>query len=71
MELMKNKASGKYFIVLDDNGGDDILVITPEGMVKRIERHLFVRRDTVDPEGGPSAYNLTKTQMDKYQEYLG
>ncbi|MBW2604953.1 MAG: hypothetical protein JRE28_11670 [Deltaproteobacteria bacterium] len=70
VELMKNKASGKYFIVLDDTGSDDLLVITPQGKVKRIERNLFVRQDTVSAKDAPSDYNLTKTQTDKYHEYF-
>lgn len=33
MEFVQNKASGKIFVVLDDTGGNGILVITPEGRV--------------------------------------
>ena len=38
MELAENRASGKIFVVLDDTGGRDFLVITPEGRVQRLER---------------------------------
>ena len=49
MEFVKNKASGKLFVLLDDTGGSDFLVITPEGKVKRLERHLFEPQDLVAP----------------------
>jgi len=41
VELVKNKASGKYFVLIDDTGGTDFLVITPDGKVRRLERNLF------------------------------
>lgn len=70
MELVKNKASGKYFVVLDDTEGAELLLITPEGKVKRLERNLFGPQDTVDPKDTLWVHNLTKTQMDKYKDYL-
>ena len=70
MELVKNRASGKYFVVLDDTGETEFLVITPEGKVKRLEQHLFEAQDAVDPKDGQWVCNLTKKQMDKYSEYF-
>ncbi len=69
MELVKNKASGKFFIVLDDNEDADFLLITPEGKVKRLDRHLFGPQVAVDSKNRRLDFNLTKTQMDKYAEY--
>jgi len=70
VELVKNKASGKYFVVLDDTGSTEFLVITSEGKVKHLERHLFEPQNTIDPEDTLWVHNLTKIQMDKYEEYL-
>lgn len=70
MELVKNKASGKCFVLLDDNGGPDFLVITPEGKVKRLERRLFEPRVAVEPEHTPWVHALTKPQIDIYEKYL-
>ena len=70
MELVKNKASGKYFVVLDDTESDKFLVITSEGKVKHLERHLFGPRVTAELKSRPLDLNLTKTQMDKCEEYL-
>ena len=41
MELVRNKASGKTFIVLEDLGEDEFLVITPDGEVKKLEKRPF------------------------------
>jgi hypothetical protein len=71
MELVRNKASGKCFVLLDDSGGSDFLVITPEGKVKRLERRLFEPRVAVEPEDTPWVPALTKTQMDIYEKYIG
>lgn len=69
VELVKNKASGKYFVVLDDDGNDDFLVVTPEGKIKRLERRLFGPRDIVDPQKTRRIRKLTQMQVDKYLEY--
>ena len=55
MELVKNRASGKFFVVLDDAGGPDFLLITPEGKIKRLERRLFSPQSVAD-----TAKNLFK-----------
>jgi hypothetical protein len=69
MELVKNKASGKSFIVLDDFEEANFLLITPEGKVKRLDRHLFGPQIAVDPKRRQLSRNLTKTQMEKYEKY--
>ena len=71
MELVKNKASGKFFVLLDETGDTDFLVITPEGKVRRLERHLFTPQELVDPQEALFNYQLTKTQVNIFLEYLG
>lgn len=70
MELVKNKISGKIFVVLDDPGGSEFMVVTPEGKVKWIERRLFAVLDVVEPNNPQLNYVLTKTQEDIYAEYF-
>jgi hypothetical protein len=70
VELVKNKVSGKNFVVLDDTGGADFLVVTPEGKVKRLERHLFEPEIVVDPQADPLESKLTKIQMDIQRKYF-
>jgi len=69
VELVKNKASGKFFVVLDDTGGPDFLVITPEGKIRRIERHLFDPQEIADPGEALFERQLSRTQVDLYAEY--
>lgn len=69
MELVKNKASGKLFIVLDDAGGDSFLLITPEGKIKSLERHLFGPLVGADQKDLKWRNQLTPAQMDMYAEY--
>jgi len=70
MELVRNKASGKYFIVLDDTGGIDFLAITPEGKILLLERHLFGPSDIVDPMKDRWHHRLPEPQLEKYEEYF-
>ena len=71
METVKNKASGKLFVVLDDTGGPDFLLITPHGKVRRLERRLFVPQEIEGIEEAYLRHQLTKTQVDLYAEHLG
>jgi hypothetical protein len=71
MEIVKNKASGKLFIVLDDVEGSNFLAVTPEGKVRRLERNLFVPQDITEPGEALIKQKLTKMQIDLYAEYLG
>lgn len=69
MELVKNKASNKFFVVLDDTGGPDFLVITPEGKIRRLERHLFEHQEMTESGETLFRQQLTKSQIDMYAEY--
>jgi hypothetical protein len=70
MDLVRNKASGKYFVVLDDAGDNDFLVITPEGKVKCLERRFFSPQNIVDLKNTLQDQILTQTQMATYSEYF-
>ncbi len=70
MELVKNKASGKSFIVLDDIEDTYFMLITPEGKVKRLKRHLFGPKGVVNPKAPQCEHKLTKLQMDQYSEHV-
>ncbi len=70
MELVTNRVSGKPFILLDDAGDSHFLLITPEGKVKRLERHLF-GHPLPDDQNHSKWYNhLTREQIDKYTEHI-
>ncbi len=70
MEIFKNKASGKYFIGLDDEDGETAFMITPLGAVKSLELHLFVHLETCEPESLLADELITEIQFEKYRKYL-
>jgi hypothetical protein len=69
MKLVKNKSSGRSFIVLEDTGDLRFLLVTPEGKIKRLERHLFGPPVAADRKDLQWDRHLTKTQMDAYARY--
>jgi len=70
MELVKNRASGNPFIVLEDAGGDHFLLITPEGKIKSLERRLFDPPLWVGPQILRTEHDLTRSQVTKYEERI-
>lgn len=71
VELVRNKASGRDFIFLDeDTDGTNFLLITPEGKVRRLEQRLFGPLDIVDPKKHRCRRRLTKLQLKKYKKYF-
>ncbi len=69
MELARNKASGKIFVVLDDGGKNEFLVVTPEGRVRNLEKHLFSRMD-VDAENPLPHRQISAAQKEVYTNYF-
>jgi hypothetical protein len=73
MRLFRNKASGQYFIAIEDDEFDnEILMITPEGKIKRLERRLF---DPIYDKAKELWINIethviTPSQRDKYYKYV-
>lgn len=70
MEIVKNKASGKHFIIINDHENGMGLMITPQGEVKVLELQLFDHVEVIDPEGTLVDRRLTADQIDKCKEYL-
>lgn len=71
MELVKNTVSGRLFIVLEDVGNSNLLLITPEGLVKRLGRHLFAPQDSDNSSNTFSVHQLTEKQIEVYTQYDG
>jgi hypothetical protein len=42
LDLFKNKASGHYFVAVDELDDGNLLMITPDGDLKPLEQRLFV-----------------------------
>lgn len=70
MELVRNIASGKYFILLEDDPSDiHFLLVTPEGKIRQVEKHLLGLPNIVDRKTSLLSYNLTELQLKKYEEF--
>ena len=72
MKVVRNKVSGMDFIVIEDDDGQraDMLMITPEGRVKRLEGRLFEAPERVDAADPLQSRRLTEPQLEKYEEFL-
>ena len=70
--VIRNKRSGRYFIVLDEDPQKDamMLMITPAGFVKHLERRLFGGLEMADPMDPVWSQMLSEVQLEKYREYL-
>jgi len=69
VDVVRNKASGRLFVVLDDDGGPDFLLVTPHGRVKRLDRHLFTAQGLEDLGPRVGIEKLTPMQMAVYAAY--
>lgn len=69
MELVRNKASGKIFVVLDDSGENEFLLVTPDGKVRTLEKHLFSTME-VDAETPLSDQRVSAVQKKVYTRYF-
>ncbi len=70
MDIVRNKASGKYFIMITDYGDGKGLLVTPQGELKSLELHLFDSPENVDPEKALQKQMVNKNQIDRYNENL-
>jgi hypothetical protein len=76
LKLYKNIASGRIFIGINEDideftDGDSLLLITPEGKIKRLEGHLFEQLDVPEAATDYMIQKLTPAQRGKHQEILG
>jgi hypothetical protein len=71
LKLYKNLASGRLFIGINEDIEEvdaGLLLITPEGKIKRLEEHLFEQIDAAEDDR--LARMLTAAQRDKHREVL-
>ena len=70
MDLFKNKASGKYFIHIEDVGNAEALFITPLGDLKFLELNLFASQESVDEDLLLRRGSVTQLQIERYHKYM-
>jgi hypothetical protein len=69
MDIFKNKASGKYFIHIEDIENRQALFVTPMGELKILELSLFKSQEPVDEDSFLKRGLITQLQVEKYHKY--
>jgi len=70
MDLFKNKASGKYFIHIEEFGNGEALCITPLGDLKFLELNLFESQESVDEDLYLRRGLVSQLQVERYHKYM-
>ena len=69
MDVYKNKASGKYFICVDELGHGNALLITPLGDIKPLDLSLFHDHELLDSNDPLSDDRISPQQLKRYKEF--
>lgn len=69
MKIYKNKASGKYFIFINNSGQDEALFVTPSCEIKSINKGLLSERLREDESDFISKNLISKEQVERYTQY--
>ena len=70
MEICRNKKSGRWFILLDENINRNLVLITPECKPKTLESHLFDEPEEDDRNTFLNRGFISKSQIDAYDLYI-
>jgi hypothetical protein len=70
MDIFKNKASGKYFIHIEDIENGESLFVTPLGELKILEVSLFESQEHVDEDSLLRRGLITQLQVERYHKYM-
>jgi hypothetical protein len=71
MDIFKNKASGKYFIHIEDIETGEALFVTPMGELRVLELSLFESQEHVDEDSLLRRGLITQLQVERYHKYMG
>ena len=69
MEICKNECSGKYFIYIYAINADQLLLVTPIGAIKSLEKKYFSEPIDVDENQSVLEQHITKQQYEAYQAH--
>ena len=70
MDIYKNKASGKYFIHVEDTNQGKALFITPQGEIKSLELSLFESLESMDEDCFLQRGLISQLQAERYHKYV-
>lgn len=69
MEICKNINTGHAFVHLDEQDNNQALMITPQGILKKLEYNLFTEPVEVDDKDALEKGEINSTQYDIYNKY--
>ncbi len=67
MDIYRNKASGSYFICVDELGDGSALLITPRGDVKALDLSLFHNHEVLNSSDPRSPALINQEQLERYR----
>jgi len=71
LTLYRNRSSGKYFVFLEEEDAGKILLVTPTGQIKALERNLFESALEEKEKQAVSRGLISAEQAKCYREYVG
>ena len=69
IDVTKNKASGKYFICVEELDNEKAVLITPSGEIKALDLGLFHELELLDGNLLLSRGLISKRQIEQYHTY--
>ena len=69
MEICKNINTGQVFVHLDEQDNNQVLMITPQGIVKALEYDLFTEPVEVEGKDALEKCEINATQYKIYNQY--
>jgi len=70
MDIYKNKASGKFFIHVEDVDHSRAFFITPKGVLKTLNLNLFDYQESMDEAHCLGRELITQLQVERYRQYI-
>ena len=70
LTLLRNKASGKHFIYLEDESSNKMLLVTPDGLIKGLDVNLFDEPTDMEEVPAIDQQLVSKEQVRKHHDYV-
>lgn len=70
MEVCKNKASGKYFLLIEETDDGKLLLVIPNGEVKELDPPLFEDTEELDIDYCLNTGLIASRQIDGYKKFI-
>jgi len=70
MDIYKNKASGKFFIHVEDIDRGKAFFVTPQGVFKSLNLNLFDYQESMNEANCLRSGLVTQLQVARYRQYF-